>query len=199
MYTHKKLKIIGVLAVMLCLYLQSTVEAAKVYDLRCEYMANPLGIDAAKPRLSWLIGSDQRGEKQTAYQVLVASSQEGLKSDKGDLWDSGKVASDRQNQLEYQGKPLESQMRCYWKARIWDKDGKPSSWSDPALWSMGLLTPKDWKAEWIDLEDTIPEGAFDYEITEGKLVIKKAIYSGQNKKIDITDILNELPRGLAPR
>ena len=53
-------------------------QAAEVQDLRCESWTNPQGIDLAKPRLSWKISSDRRGDRQTAYQVLVASSLGGL-------------------------------------------------------------------------------------------------------------------------
>ena len=94
-----------------------------VKGLRCEYRTNPLGIDVTKPRLSWTLQSDRRGELQTAYQILVASAPELLAKDQGDIWDSGKVASDRQNQMEYAGKPLESRMRCFWKVRVSNKDG----------------------------------------------------------------------------
>src|SRR5207302_1044683 len=117
--------------------------------LRCEYLVNPLGIDVKEPRLSWLVESPGRGQKQTAYQVLVAGEEEALKADKGDLWDSGKVASDETTAVVYAGAPLGSHQRCYWKVKVWDRDGKPSGWSEPALWSMGLLAPSDWKAQWI--------------------------------------------------
>ncbi|MBI4325727.1 MAG: glycoside hydrolase family 78 protein [Chloroflexi bacterium] len=117
--------------------------------MRCEYLANPLGIDVTKPRLSWVIQSDQRGQRQTAYQVLVASTPERLAKDQGDLWDSGKVASDQSIQVEYAGKLLASRQQCFWKVRAWDKDGKPSPWSAPASWTMGLLDPGDWQARWI--------------------------------------------------
>jgi alpha-L-rhamnosidase len=126
--------------------------AADLTNLRCEYRTNPLGIDVEKPRLSWVIESARRGERQTAYQVLLASSETLLKKDKGDLWDSGKVASDQCIQVEYAGKPLESRMVCHWKVRVWDKDGKASDWSKPALWTMGLLKPEDWQAKWIKAE-----------------------------------------------
>ena len=43
----------------------------------------------------------------------------------------------------------QSQMVCHWKVRVWDKDGKASDWSQPALWSMGLLKPEDWQAKWV--------------------------------------------------
>ncbi|MEI6780904.1 MAG: hypothetical protein WCQ21_08305 [Verrucomicrobiota bacterium] len=128
------------------------LHAAEVANLRCEYRENPLGIDAAAPRLSWVMTSDRRGERQTAYRVLVASTPDLLAKDRGDLWDSGKVESDRSIQVEYAGKPLGSQMRCHWKVRVWAKDGKPCRWSKPAFWSMGLLEPSDWQARWIGFD-----------------------------------------------
>ena len=126
-----------------------SASAVEISDLRCEYRANPLGIDAGKPRLSWIITSAQRGERQTAYHLLVASTPELLAKGQGDCWDSGKVASDQQNQIEYTGQPLNSGVVCYWKVRVWDQDGQPSAWSQPAMWTMGLLQPTDWQVQWI--------------------------------------------------
>ncbi|MCX6345986.1 MAG: family 78 glycoside hydrolase catalytic domain [Armatimonadetes bacterium] len=120
-----------------------------VKNLRCEYRNSPMGIDSTSPRLSWTVDSQERSQRQSAYQILVASSEESLKANKGDLWDTGKTASNRTNQIEYSGKPLTSRMQCFWKVRVWDKSGKPSEYSKPELWSMGLLKPDDWKAEWI--------------------------------------------------
>ena len=127
----------------------AAIHAVELQNLSCEYLKDPLGIDSAKPRLSWIIKDDERGQKQTAYQILVASSPEILAQDQGDLWDSGKVACDRSIQVEYAGKPLGSQARCHWKVRVWDKDGEKSNWSETAMWSMGLLKPEDWTAKWI--------------------------------------------------
>ena len=146
------------LALLACL---PSAPAADLTNLRCEYLANPLGIDVEKPRLSWVIEvggrrTDDRGQKQTAYQVLVASTLERLAKDQGDLWDSGKVASDQSIQVEYAGQRLLSQTRCHWKVRVWDKDGRPSAWSPPALWTMGLLDPKDWQAAWIKPAIAVP-------------------------------------------
>ena len=118
-------------------------------ELRCEYRADPLGIDVSRPRLSWIVTSAERGQRQTGYQVLVAGSEAILKLDKGDLWDSGQVKSDDTTAIVYGGKPLLSNQPCYWKVKVWDKDGKPSTWSSLAVWSMGLLEPSDWKGEWI--------------------------------------------------
>ena len=114
-------------------------------ELRCEYRANPLGIDVSRPRLSWIVTPAERDQRQTGYQVLVAGSEAILKLDKGDLWDSGQVKSDDTTAIVYGGKPLLSNQPCYWKVKVWDKDGKPSTWSSLAVWSMGLLEPSDWK------------------------------------------------------
>ena len=151
-------RVVAFLAAM-CLAGIQAAYGADLTNLRCEYRTDPLGIDAARPRLSWVITSDRRGERQTAYQVLVASSDEILKKDQGDQWDSGKVASDQSIQVEYAGKPLASRAVCHWKVRVWLSDGKPSAWSRPALWTMGLVKPEDpssqgsaaagWQAKWV--------------------------------------------------
>ena len=115
-----------------------------VTQLRCEYLVDPLGVDVAKPRLSWVLESDIRGQKQTAYRILVASSRAALADERGDVWDSGKVQSAQTAQVAYAGKPLASRMSCWWKVQAWDQDDKPCEWSQPAHWSMGLLRPEEW-------------------------------------------------------
>ncbi|MEI6679940.1 MAG: glycoside hydrolase family 78 protein [Mariniphaga sp.] len=132
------------------------LHAADLANLRCEYLANPLGIDVARPRLSWVIESNRRGERQTAYQVLVASSKELLDKNKGDLWNSGKVMSDQSVLLAYNGKPLESWQQCHWKVRVWEKEERASDWSQPAAWTMGLLDSNAWQAKWIGTGTTQP-------------------------------------------
>jgi alpha-L-rhamnosidase len=128
-----------------------------VVNLRCEYLANPMGIDITKPRLSWILKSGQRSSMQSAYHILVASSVQTLEQNKGDLWNSRKVKSDRSNQIVYKGKSLKSRMRCYWKVRVWDQDGRVSPWSKPARWTMGLLESEDWQAKWIGYDAEPPE------------------------------------------
>jgi alpha-L-rhamnosidase len=126
--------------------------AATVGGLRCEYLVDPQGIDVEKPRLGWVITSDVRGDAQTAYQVLVATTPQVLDRGTGDLWNSGKVDSAESVQVSYQGQPLTSLRACYWKVCVWDARGNASSWSKPAQWSMGILQQGDWKAKWIGLE-----------------------------------------------
>lgn len=118
--------------------------------LRCEYLRDPLGVEDPSPRLSWVVSSTRRSEFQSAYQVLVASSPERLAHDDGDLWDSGKIASPDTCQIPYRGQALLPRAACYWKVRSWDRDGDAGSWSTPAHWEMGLLSPTEWSARWID-------------------------------------------------
>lgn len=129
----------------------STISATTVNDLRCEHLSNPLGLDVVKPRLSWKLNASERGARQTAYQILVASSPTLLAQDQGDLWNSGAVVSDQSVLVQYGGQPLTSGQLCHWKVRVWDRVGNYSAWSAPAKWSMGLLNPSDWTAAWIGM------------------------------------------------
>ena len=119
-------------------------------NLRCEYLTNPTGIDEASPRLSWIVQSPDRGERQTAYRILVASTAALLAGNQGDLWDSGQVSSDDMAQVVYAGTALTSRATCYWKVQTWDVANVASTWSASASWTMGLLQSSDWSAQWID-------------------------------------------------
>jgi alpha-L-rhamnosidase len=114
--------------------------------LRTEYLVNPTGIDAAKPRFSWVPQHSERGQKQTAYQILVSLKPE-IKA--GDVWDSARVESGSPVHAVYNGKPLESGRTYYWKVRYWDKAAKPSPYSSVATFETGLFAAAEWKGKWI--------------------------------------------------
>lgn len=121
-------------------------------ELHCEDFVDPLGVDLKNPVLGWTIkqlSPKLRGLRQTAYQVLVASSAGHLMQNKGNLWDTGKISSDQMNQITYAGAELASGGKYWWKIRIWDETGVVSDWSAPAFWVMGMLNQDDWKAKWI--------------------------------------------------
>src|SRR5262249_47165784 len=120
-----------------------------VTKLTCEYASDPLGIGAVPPRLGWVLESSRRGARQTAYQILAASSPERLAANRGDVWDSGKTAGDRSAQGPFSGPGLRSRQRVFWKVKVWDEAGLASSWSAPASFEMGLLDRADWRAQWI--------------------------------------------------
>lgn len=123
--------------------------AMSLADLKCEFRLDPLGIDVARPQLSWVLRSDQRGDRQIAYQVLVSSSRASLGEDQGELWDTGKVESDRTLNVPYAGAALRSSQQVFWKTRVWDAAGQVSDWSPVAKWTMGLIDPAEWHAKWI--------------------------------------------------
>lgn len=121
----------------------------KPLSLVCEYQTNPIGIDVLVPRLSWKFHSQARGWMQSEYRIQVATSADDWTAGSGRVWDSGKVLSDASIHRDYEGPPLESGARYYWRARVWDQTDQPSGWSDAAYWEMGLLETSDWQAQWI--------------------------------------------------
>lgn len=138
-----------ILAFLWCLFLTAQLAAGiTLTRLTCEYLENPL-VDVAHPRLAWINLADagERGQTQTAWQVRVASSPELL--EQPDLWDSGRVKSDQSTRVPYAGRPLCSRQECLWQVRVWDRDGKVSPWSQPAMWRMGFLHADEWQAQWI--------------------------------------------------
>lgn len=120
----------------------------KVTRLLTEGQTAPLSIEAAQPRLSWQIESDQKAVMQTGYEVMVATSVEKLNAGEADLWKSGRIDSDQSVYVPYGGKRLKSNQRCYWKVKVYTSQGE-SEWSEPASWGMGLMGETSWGGRWI--------------------------------------------------
>ena len=131
--------------------------------LKCENLDNPQVVDIVKPRLSWIniAGEGELGQFQTSWEIRVAGTREKLLNGEADLWNSGKINSSQSFNVVYGGKTLTSRQDCWWQVRTWDKNGNMSEWSEPAFWSMGLLNPGEWKAQWIGApwqgEEPIPD------------------------------------------
>lgn len=127
-----------------------------VGELRCENLVQPLGLDLATPRLSWVLTSSEKNTVQTAYQLLVADSAGALAMDNANQWDSNWVETDQSIWVPYAGKALASFDRCYWKVRVRDNHGNESAWSEPSFWTVGPLSDADWNtSQWIGYR---PEG-----------------------------------------
>ncbi|MCK5862401.1 MAG: hypothetical protein KAH38_07940, partial [Candidatus Hydrogenedentes bacterium] len=142
--------VIFVVAAMLFSISASGEEATSfgAKQLRCEGRENPLGVEEQRPVLSWSCVSDLRSMEQSAFRLLVASDLSLLVPGQADIWDSEKVLSSEQR-VSYGGSPLQAMDHIVWSVCIWDQEGSASDWSTPATWSMGLLRPEDWKADWI--------------------------------------------------
>ena len=123
----------------------------QVYDLRCENLTRPLGIDTTTPRFSWKIASGRDGAKQKAYWIMVASDSLMLLEGKADLWNSGKVKSPASVMLPYKGGELRARSYAYWKVGVWDDKSRQPVWSGISSFSVGLLSPTDWTGTYIGL------------------------------------------------
>jgi hypothetical protein len=124
------------------------------YDLRCDYAVNPLGVDSAAPRLSWRLAGAAPGLRQTAFEITASKSSPATFLGKTE-WDSGKVDSDETIQIPFRGAfDLNSWDQVVWRVRVWDEHGQASAWSPPANWTMGVVKPSDWQAQWIGAADT---------------------------------------------
>ncbi len=156
--------------------------------LLCDKQQNPVGIDIPSPRLSWQVvtaSGSISNLKQTAYQVLVASTPKLLSRGIGDRWDSGRVASSQSVLLPYAGKPFKDFEQSWWKVRLWDQDGHRSSWSEPATVELGIVDPDLWKAHWIEapstflkqhepsIQQSIPLGKWIWPVSQSRAYLRK--------------------------
>ncbi len=157
----------------------SVFGATNILKLKCESKVNPIGIDIKNPRLSWIMESEIRGEKQSAYQIMVASSISELEKNIGNVWDSGKIKTDISNQVNYQGKELKSNEKYYWKVKVWNQNDL-SHESQSSFWTTGLLHNSDWKAKWIGLDKAV--GVDDVNEMDRKLSARMLRHEFEAKK-----------------
>jgi alpha-L-rhamnosidase len=150
-HRHFQITITSLIAILLVLTLlpSGIMAGSAPTNLRCEYCVNPLGIDSTTPKFSWVVNDTDRGESQTAYQIIVASSQANIDSNYGDKWDSGTVSSAEQCAVKYNGSALASKTKFWWKLRSWDKDNGVSVYSAAATFETAMLSPSDWAALWV--------------------------------------------------
>ncbi|REE58704.1 alpha-L-rhamnosidase [Streptomyces sp. 3212.3] len=111
-----------------------------------EHHIRPMGVDAARPRFGWKLGSTALQQRQAGYRIQVSSTRSGT----GDVWDSGQVPSDQQIDIDYAGSPLASLTRYFWRVRVWDTQGRAGAWSTPQSFETGLMAPaEEWRAKFI--------------------------------------------------
>lgn len=158
MYTRAFL---GITAILLlgghltaCLTTDNKTTSVAPIELKLgEGWQGQLGYYETAPRFSWKIPEQSAALFQTAYQIQVSNSPtDWLTTAK--MWDSGKVQSDLNSWVRYQGEPLQSRTRAYWRVRIWDEDDRVSDWSETQELELGLLQNSDWQAKWIGHVDT---------------------------------------------
>ncbi|MDX9748597.1 MAG: family 78 glycoside hydrolase catalytic domain [Paludibacter sp.] len=145
------LSFVGILSV-------SCRTAIEVHNLQVELLSNPIAIDVQQPRLSWQLTGLTENLYQSAYQILVSSSEENNLSDEKDLyWNSGKVISDNSVLIPYEGPLLESGKTYYWTVKVWTNKGKAIT-AESGSWRMAYTKESDWKAQWIGMDSITNPG-----------------------------------------
>ena len=120
----------------------------KPFDMTVgDFFVNPIGYDLKDLAFSWKLPLERNGVRQTAYQIVVADSEEAL--ERNPVWNSKKVENSRSVKILYNGKPLDSRKKMYWRVRVWDENDNVSEWSDVSTFETGLLSNSDWSAKWI--------------------------------------------------
>lgn len=141
-----------ILLTLLCLLSVVRSFAIGAFDLRCEQLHQPWGIDNVRPALSWKLSGDHDGVHQVAYQILAATSPALLTEEKADLWNSGRVESTQSQWIPWGGKALSSRSLVYWQVKVWDEKGKASGWAQGAKFSVGILDKSLWKGKFIGMK-----------------------------------------------
>ncbi|UYQ91954.1 alpha-L-rhamnosidase N-terminal domain-containing protein [Chitinophaga horti] len=123
------------------------VRAANPVNLKCEYLVNPIGLDAKQPRFTWQMNDKRPGAAQSAYQLFVYSDAQGKQL----VWQTDKI-NGQDILATYQGKPLSPFSKYWWKVQLWDHAGK-SSQSPLASFETGMMGDA-WQGKWItDTDD----------------------------------------------
>ena len=158
----------------------------QIVELRTQNLSDPIGIQTERPVLSWKLKASENGQRQTAYRIVAAATEEKLESGEYDIWDSGRVRSGRNYAIAYEGRRLRSMERVYWKVLVWDKDGNMTSFSPVAHWEMGLLSEDDWQGKWItrgneffqseSASAAAPVFSKEFSVQQGKRVASCRLY-----------------------
>jgi len=150
---------ISIIPVILLLSLCSCKNANSpitVSQIKCNGLENTIGTGNI-PDFSWIMKSEKRGQAQTAYQIIISTDNKMINKGKGNIWDTGKVISEKSAWISYHGTPLEPGTEYFWKVRIWDSQDRVSSWSATGTFITGLFAKDNWSgARWIGYEE-IPD------------------------------------------
>lgn len=196
---------VSVSLIIALLFGACTDKDLKVIDLRCCDMVNPEGI--ISPSLSWKIKTTQEGVAQVAWEIEIATTKELIEKGSADVWKSGKHQTDEQFNIKPEGVNLLEATGYYWRVRIWNNSGTQSQWSEPAYFSIGLLSEQSWKAKWITYGDSknsaLPYFRKIFNLKkDGALPVKATVYfcglgAGElylnGQKIDSTRFLDPAP------
>jgi len=87
---------------------------------------------------------------QSAYQLRVDLAPAALNAGQNLIWTAARWRHRSRCIVPTVGRHCFPAHATNWQVRVWDAQGQPSAWSQPAWWEMGLLAPADWQATWIE-------------------------------------------------
>ena len=150
------------------LLLVSCGSKIKIVNPTVEMQDGSMPLATATPRFSWNYEASVDNVIQVDYRIIVSSSEERARRGEGDLWDSenGDVRTENGNRMlyiPYEGKPLKSRERCWWRVytTVTYGNGKSKELESPVQhFEISLLDRSDWHAHWIgrDYDDDKIEG-----------------------------------------
>ena len=146
------------------------------FNLTCEHLTNPVGLDAPNPRLSWQLDDQRTGAVQISYQILVGTDSAAVANGKGKIWDTGRLQSDSML-ITYSGSKLTPFTRYFWQVRCWDQEGQQKI--ALSTFETGLMEARNWRGAWItDTRDIAlkPAPYFRQEIELKKKVVSARAY-----------------------
>lgn len=147
-YNVMRLTTIPCLLWILCLTTTKLVAQTTPTQLRCEYLTEPIGVDAPQPRLMWMMLDNRAGAKQTAYHIAVGTDSLQVTKGAGDYWTTGKISSSAAL-IRYNGKPLKPFTKYFWQVSLWDKDGRAAHKKAISSFETGMMDVRNWKGTWI--------------------------------------------------
>lgn len=171
---------------------ESGKDALTFEKLLCNYTDKPIAVDSKNPQFSWVVASAQRGQLQTAYQIVLSQSINSI-NEKDLLWDSKKIATNQTTNVTYAGAPLQSNTTYYWRVSVWDLHG--DKYDSPIHeFHTAFLSNSDWKADWIVANNALepkPEKGFFMDQVEEKRLHDTVSHQGRSVMLRNEFILNK--------
>lgn len=121
---------------------------ASTFNLKTEYLSNPIGLDNPNPRFTWNMVDTRNGAQQTAFRIMISTDSVALTHGKATQWNTGWLAS-KIALKTYTGQELKPFTKYYWRLDIADQHQVRSSKFKISSFEMGMMNAKNWQSSWI--------------------------------------------------
>ena len=87
-------------------------------------------IASAFPSFSWIVPGKSNNIVQISYRIIVSDNMEDAVSEKGNIWDSGVIESNKSTSVLYGGNALYPKKNYFWRVKVSTTFDLESEWSD---------------------------------------------------------------------